>query len=170
MRRELGRSQRDTLDKLRKFGSWSIGCTWHWDSPNFTQRILESLVKGGYVVKEHVDGKPAIYRAKSDGAGGRDRTDTSEVETQHAAHYATPAGIETDKKPEVRIAETLATAIAGAGFVVDQITISDDAAVALSVELAAMQVPPAADPAFFYHQLKAGKHKFMDVPIVVTEE
>jgi hypothetical protein len=71
--------------------------------------------------------------------------------------------------PEDRVAETLAKAIAGAGFLVHEITISDAAALALSVELAAMQQTYAASPAFFYQQLKDGRHRFMDVPIVVAK-
>lgn len=49
--RKLGSVQRDVLSALRTHGSWSPDLTsgWLWDTPSNTRRIMDSLVRAGYV-------------------------------------------------------------------------------------------------------------------------
>lgn len=52
----LGSTQKSILQALREHGSWhnrGFGCGWVWDSRSGTQKVLESLVRRGLVVKDH---------------------------------------------------------------------------------------------------------------------
>ena len=48
--RRLGCIQQDVLVSLRSHGSWSrrAHCSWVWDTPSNTQRIMDSLVVAGH--------------------------------------------------------------------------------------------------------------------------
>lgn len=47
----LGREQLGVLKSLRDHGRWSRGCGWIWSTHGKTERILDSLVKRGLVIK-----------------------------------------------------------------------------------------------------------------------
>lgn len=50
MRRKLGTVQRDVLAALKQHGSWSPDVyRWLWDTPSNTRRVMDSLVRAGYV-------------------------------------------------------------------------------------------------------------------------
>lgn len=50
--RKLGTKQRDVLKALLGHGMWSRGrCGWVWDTQSGTEKIMESLVKRGLVIK-----------------------------------------------------------------------------------------------------------------------
>lgn len=53
---DLGKNQRGLLLNLRDRGSWHTsdnGCSWLWDTPSNTKKILDTLVKRGLVHEEH---------------------------------------------------------------------------------------------------------------------
>ena len=45
----LGRNQIAVLYALRRHGYWRRGCGWGWTHPKETKKILDSLVKRGFV-------------------------------------------------------------------------------------------------------------------------
>jgi hypothetical protein len=51
MPRPLGKNQKGVLQSLRDHGSWHTGAGWYWDTFANTERILDSLVKRGLVVR-----------------------------------------------------------------------------------------------------------------------
>ena len=52
VKRGLGVNQRAMLGSLKDHKGWSRGCGWIWSTNGETEKILESLVKRGLVVKE----------------------------------------------------------------------------------------------------------------------
>lgn len=58
--RKLGHVQQAVLDALKRHGSWRIhGCGWYWDTYSNTLRLLNSLVRAGYVTLNK-----GVYRPK----------------------------------------------------------------------------------------------------------
>ncbi len=50
--KKLGETQRDVLRSLKNHnGYWHAGCGWNWDTFSGTVRIMESLLKRGFVEK-----------------------------------------------------------------------------------------------------------------------
>jgi hypothetical protein len=48
----LGETQKIVLSVLRDRGSWHRNAGWHWNGPARTEKLLETLVKRGLVVRE----------------------------------------------------------------------------------------------------------------------
>ena len=50
--RPLGETQKAVLRALEEHGSWRPGgrCGWLWDTDSGTRRLMDSLVKRGFVV------------------------------------------------------------------------------------------------------------------------
>lgn len=56
MTRKLGSVQRDVLDSMQRHGAWHANCGWIWSTYSGTVRVMESLVRAGYVAR--VEEKP----------------------------------------------------------------------------------------------------------------
>lgn len=56
--RKLGKKQQDVLASLRRHGSWHRRCGWLWDNVSGTERVLNSLVRAGYVTVNNGTYKP----------------------------------------------------------------------------------------------------------------
>lgn len=59
MKKKLGKVQQDVLASLKSHGSWHRRCGWLWDTFSNTERVLNSLVRAGYVTVEK-----NVYRPK----------------------------------------------------------------------------------------------------------
>jgi hypothetical protein len=64
MPRPLGTIQVSMLAALKRHRSWYSGCGWLWDTVKGTERILDSLVRRGLVVRtQYLTGRVVYKKA-----------------------------------------------------------------------------------------------------------
>lgn len=51
MHGRMGKVQRKLLAALKEHRVWYAGCGWYWNTWSGTIRLLDSLVKRGYVIR-----------------------------------------------------------------------------------------------------------------------